>query len=383
MTTTIAPLGSRYWITPELIRRLENAPPESPKYAMALATVRRATANFVEIVTKRNLPVYFSVGKQSYATRDGQIVISAVRKVEELDVMVGRALHEASHIILSNRTFGITESLPLFRFLTQLHATTTDPLVLFGQAMVDQATALGRIPKNDLQMILNVLEDRRIDRWMWNAVPGYNVYYRAFYENKIGGFVAKYLRNPMTWRPTYPNYEAHLIGMVSPAASPDVLPGLKDIWALVDLPNIQRYNTTGEDPRWESWTTYTWDGMDPLDRSKLPQMVQDALGILEIIYSHAKLPDQLPDDLSFLASLPDLMLPSPENDDSNLDMGTGGSGDENGLTTRRKTNWMESSGQIRAEAMKMAQKAVNEVVEELPDGKAETSISVTVTITRA
>jgi hypothetical protein len=339
MATTIAPLGASYWITPELIRRLENAPPDSPKYAMALATIKRSTAQFVEIVTKRNLPVYFSTGKQSYATRDGQIVISAVRKVGEIDIMVGRALHEASHVILSNRTFGIAESLPLFRFLTDLHNTGTDPLVLFGQVMVDRATALNREPKRDLQMIVNVLEDRRIDRWMWNTVPGYNVYYRAFYENKIGGFTAKYLRNPMTWRPLYPNYEAHLIGMVSPAANPDVLPGLKDIWALVDLPNIQRYNTTGEDPRWNTWVKYTWAGMDPFDRSMLPQMIQDAVGILEIIYANAKLPDDLTDDMSFLVSVPDLMLPSPDDDDSNMDVSNGesdnGENGENGDTTER------------------------------------------------
>ena len=65
-----------------------------------LAGYRRAIANFVNIVTGKNVPVYFS-GSDSYT--DGKAVnISASLKDKDFDAAVGLALHEGSHIKLTD-----------------------------------------------------------------------------------------------------------------------------------------------------------------------------------------------------------------------------------------------------------------------------------------
>ena len=67
---------------------------------LKLAGYRRAIANFVSIVTGESIPVYFS-GTQSYT--DGKAVnISSKLNDNEFDPAVGLALHEGSHIKLTD-----------------------------------------------------------------------------------------------------------------------------------------------------------------------------------------------------------------------------------------------------------------------------------------
>ena len=67
---------------------------------LKLAGYRRAIANFVSIVTGKSIPVQFS-GNDSYT--DGKTVnISAKLTDKEFDSAVGLALHEGSHIKLTD-----------------------------------------------------------------------------------------------------------------------------------------------------------------------------------------------------------------------------------------------------------------------------------------
>ena len=72
--------------------------------AIRLAGVKRAIANFVGIVTGKNIPVLYSSGDDSY-TEGTVVVISASTKEKNFDSVVGLALHEASHNLLSNFEF--------------------------------------------------------------------------------------------------------------------------------------------------------------------------------------------------------------------------------------------------------------------------------------
>ena len=65
-----------------------------------LASVRRAIANFVQIVTQKNIPVTFAT--KSDSKTDGKQVILSADVDDKFDVSVGLALHEGSHIILSD-----------------------------------------------------------------------------------------------------------------------------------------------------------------------------------------------------------------------------------------------------------------------------------------
>ena len=66
-----------------------------------LAATKRAIANFVQIVTGKNIPVKFNKKGDSYT--DGKTVtISANLKTKDFDPAVGIALHEGSHILITD-----------------------------------------------------------------------------------------------------------------------------------------------------------------------------------------------------------------------------------------------------------------------------------------
>jgi hypothetical protein len=68
-----------------------------------LSATRRAVANFVQIVTQKNIPVSFAT--KSNSCTDGEKVILSADVDNNFDVSVGLALHEGSHIVLSD--FGL------------------------------------------------------------------------------------------------------------------------------------------------------------------------------------------------------------------------------------------------------------------------------------
>ena len=71
------------------------------KDLVALAGYKRAISNFVNIVTEDNIPVVFNSNDQSY-TDGKKVVIGANIDDKKFDVAVGLALHEGSHIKLSD-----------------------------------------------------------------------------------------------------------------------------------------------------------------------------------------------------------------------------------------------------------------------------------------
>jgi hypothetical protein len=79
------------------------------EYLMKLAGVRRAIANYANIILNRKIPVIFSTGEESYSlAHDGEefLVISATADPEKFDANCGVTLHETSQRILdrSSRT---------------------------------------------------------------------------------------------------------------------------------------------------------------------------------------------------------------------------------------------------------------------------------------
>ena len=136
---------------------------------IALASYRRSISNFVNIVTgKNNIRVTFKSGEDSY-TDGKKVVISSNIKEKNFDSTVGLALHEGSHILLSD-----------FEFLKNLT----------GGFVIDNETILKAEKKgydkkavlNHLKMLLNYVEDRRIDYYIFKNSPGYKGYYHSMYK---------------------------------------------------------------------------------------------------------------------------------------------------------------------------------------------------------
>jgi hypothetical protein len=107
---------SSYWLDDDLFDNAPDEPKTDLQRITRLSAVRRGIANFVSILSGKNVPVHFSSGKESY-TDGQQVIISADEDIEKFDVMVGLALHEGSHILLSD-----------FSLLRALKDSVEDPM---------------------------------------------------------------------------------------------------------------------------------------------------------------------------------------------------------------------------------------------------------------
>ena len=133
---------------------------------IALSSYRRAIANFVNIVTSKNIPVTFTSQGDSF-TDGKKVTISAKVDDKLFDSTVGLALHEGSHILLSD-----------FDFVKQLE-------VNIPKEYIDRGFSKG-YSKNDVTVhiknLLNFVEDRRLDYHIFCNAPGYKGYYHSMYD---------------------------------------------------------------------------------------------------------------------------------------------------------------------------------------------------------
>ena len=131
-----------------------------------LASYKRAISNFVNIVTGESIPVRFTQRGDSY-TDGKQVTIGANLNDKNFDVAVGLALHEGSHIKLSN-----------FGFLRNLDVNIPAEIFVMSEKKgFDKNTTIGHV-KN----LLNYVEDRRIDYFVFKTSPGYKGYYHSMYD---------------------------------------------------------------------------------------------------------------------------------------------------------------------------------------------------------
>jgi hypothetical protein len=296
---------SSYWLDEEDFREFSasHADPisqHSPEYLMKLAHVRRGIANFVRIVTGRDIPVHFSTGEQSYAARkktgEEFIVISATTDPAKFDVNVGLALHEGAHMVLSKRT-NLKDSIPLYDWVTKFKHNPEcflPPIVFKNMERLFMTLPQVVALTHD---IVNVMEDRRIDKWMYQRAVGYRGYYDALYDELWHSpRIDALLLHPYTRTPLLKHYRLRIINISNPFSDPDALPGLREMFDLIDLPNIDRF---ASDDRWSTWQRQTHKdkaGRDVYAIPALPEMLQNALEIVTLIMMNALPPDQVEDD---------------------------------------------------------------------------------------
>jgi hypothetical protein len=290
---TTKPQHSSYWLDQDVFDDddIETGPSrdETLIRMMRLAAVRRGISNFVNILTNRNdIKVEFSSGRNSY-TDGSTVVISADEDANKFDPMVGLALHEAAHIKLSNFQF-LTAIQNVRNVVTSGYDAShwngyTDRDVmnnLFHPALTktinsnssDKYARLERLRTafEDIHTIMNVLEDRRIDKYVYQTAPGYRPYYNALYEKYFfTAEVGKNLRFNPQWRElTVENYINRLIYFFHPANKMDALPGMKKLYKLMDIDTIERVGEPSHD--WQTSSKY----------ETMPRLWKDA----NLIYVH-------------------------------------------------------------------------------------------------
>ena len=203
--------------------------------SVKLANYRRAVTNFVKIVTKKDIPVLFE-GTDSH-TNGKSITLSTDIKDSNFDVTVGLALHESSHIILTD-----------FALLGDLYAGKCDVVEQVVTKYLIYKSYGPHTVREYIKQMLNWIEDRRIDNYVFSTSPGYKAYYHKLYDyywnskDVLKGFIGSQLRDATK----YDSYEFHVINMINPNFNPNALPGLDKIAALIDLPNINRLQSTAE-----------------------------------------------------------------------------------------------------------------------------------------
>jgi hypothetical protein len=187
---------------------------------IALAGYRRAIGNFVNIVTNRSdIKVRYQQNGDSY-TDGSTVTIGSKIDEKNFDHVVGLALHEGSHILLSD-----------FNFLRQLRPNTPRELIMLGE---DLGFTEGQVVGH-LKNMLNYVEDRRIDYYVFSSSPGYKGYYHAMYN--------KYFHSPAITRalknntfgdePTFDNYMNRIINFTNEHSDLNALPQLKNIYKTI------------------------------------------------------------------------------------------------------------------------------------------------------
>ena len=197
---------------------------------LRLAAHRRAIANFVNILTNKNIPVKFYQKGTSY-TNGTYVVLSAEVKPEKFDVAVGLALHEASHIKLTDFTTFRNYDVPYY---------TMEKFTEKGFGRGSQVWTL-------IKAITNWIEDKRIDQYIYTTCPGYREYYKALYNEYFNDkMIDKGLLSDEYTDETIDSYLFRIINLSNPNTKLSKLKGLKRISDLVNLPNIGRLQSTTE-----------------------------------------------------------------------------------------------------------------------------------------
>jgi len=194
---------------------------------LRLSAHRRAIGNFVNILTNKNIPVKFYKKGDSY-TNGKYVVLSAEVKPEKFDVAVGLALHEASHINLTNFDTFSNYSVP--QSLRELFESKN---VYNGEVW------------NLIKNLTNWIEDRRIDQYIFTTCPGYRDYYRALYDEFFNDKVIdKGVVSDEFTDETIDSYMFRIINLTNPNTVLNKLKGLAKIYSLVELKNISRLKST-------------------------------------------------------------------------------------------------------------------------------------------
>jgi hypothetical protein len=204
-----------------------------------LAATQRAIGNFVNIVTGKQIPVVFQSSDNSYT--DGErVVIGTKLDNDNFDSAVGLALHEGSHIALTN--------FDIFKRPDGSHAYSLNQTQMAERVMLRGLDPDMQMTNEDYAIIkdlLNWIEDRRIDFYIYKTAPGYRMYYEAMYDKYFNDKVIdKALKKNEKTQETLDDYLFHIINFTNPNRNLSALERLREVWNLIDLKNIDRLKST-------------------------------------------------------------------------------------------------------------------------------------------
>jgi len=206
-------LFSSYWLDDSYMTDLST----KDKDPIKLAKYQRVISNFVRILTKQSIPVEYRNSGDSY-TDSHQIVIGSTIDEKNFDSVVGLALHEASHIKLTD-----------FRILPNLYGVLRELGLL-----TDELDSQIYDHRYEFKGLLNYIEDRRIDRYVYTTSPGYKGYYQSLYDRYFNDKVIDKMLQSDEYRDlTLESYFSRIINLVNEHSDLDALPDLRNIHNII------------------------------------------------------------------------------------------------------------------------------------------------------
>ena len=218
--------NSKFWLNSESFNQTGDTASITKK--LMLLSYKRAISNFVKILTQKDgYEVKFSTGQDSYT--DGKtVVISSKLDEKNFDLTVGLALHEASHLLL-----------------TDFNILTKNKKSIYSDVMNNKGAAGLEMRFDVLHSIFNIVEDRYIDNYVYTTAPGYRGYYQTLYDHYFRNEkLAKLLKTPQMREETVDNYISQLLNIVGLEFDVNCLKGMPEIVKLLDIANISRLTTT-------------------------------------------------------------------------------------------------------------------------------------------
>lgn len=296
---------SMFWMGSNVEELTEKLKAGSIEYVDRLRKIQQAVGNFVKIVTEKDIPVVFSGGQQSY-TNGKAVVLSADTDPAGLDSLVGTALHEGAHCLLSNQSLAFLPEMELYfekmiiptkiPYLADKLGLSIMPAAILSKKSNTAAKPLKvdpnkstAAPKSEssvyelVQMVMNVLEDRRIDLWMYQHASGYRPYYEAMYDKYWhskqidAAMESEYYRSPAV-----NNYMLHVINMTNKHFDPNAMPLLGEIKKQAKLYRDGLFARGDEDPNWRTWRSHVGNSLE-----KMPKLWADSVKIVEMILEHS------------------------------------------------------------------------------------------------
>ena len=197
-----------------------------------LASAQRAIGNFVSIVTGKQIPVHFQNNDQSYT--DGRsVTIGSKIEDNNFDATVGLALHEGSHIALTNLKL-LDGCYIGSSFHCYISMRGGDPYMNLVESDIMQVKDL-----------FNWIEDRRIDYHVYTNAPGYRKYYESMYAKYFNSaIIDKALQSEEKTDEDWDSYMFRIINLTNPNRKIDALEVLPIVWKTIDLKNIKRLKTS-------------------------------------------------------------------------------------------------------------------------------------------
>jgi len=229
-----------------------------------LASVRRAIANFVQIVTGKNIPVTFAT--KSDSKTDGKRVVLSADVDDNFDVSVGLALHEASHIVLSQfqlledmhlakRQFDVFRRNGVENDMTNYKNppfnngpfATLKQRVFSPDSVIRSKSILTEELYGFIMGISNWIEDRRIDNWIYKSAPGYRNYYVSMYDHYFNdSMITKGIDSDEFTDETIDSYMFRIINLLNDKTDLRKLKGLTTISQMLDIKRIERIKSSAE-----------------------------------------------------------------------------------------------------------------------------------------